>query len=65
MNMLLTLGKKIEMKAMKDYYDLYFKCNVLLLVYVFENFRNNSLQKLRIISKSLFEHNRFKLEFNA
>ena len=53
------------MKAMKDYYDLYFKCNVLLLVYVFENFRNNSLQKLRIISKSLFEHNRFKLEFNA
>ena len=50
---------------MKDYYDLYFKCNVLLLVYVFENFRNNSLQKLRIISKSLFEHNRFKLEFNA
>ena len=53
------------MKAMKDYYDLYFRCNVLALVYVLENFRNNSLQKLRIISKSLFEHTRFKLEVNA
>ena len=29
---------------MKDYYDLYLKCDVLLLVDVFEKFRNNSLK---------------------
>ena len=30
------------MKAMKDYHNLYLKCDVLLLVVVFEKFRNNS-----------------------
>ena len=30
------------MKAMKDYHNLYFKCDVLLLVDVFEKLRNNS-----------------------
>ena len=29
---------------MKDYHDLYFKCDVLLLANVFEKFRNNSLK---------------------
>ena len=29
---------------MKDYHNLYLKCNVLLLVDVFEKFRNNSLK---------------------
>ena len=29
---------------MKDYFDLYLKCDVLLLVNVCEKFRNNSLQ---------------------
>ena len=29
---------------MKDYHDLYLKCEVLLLVDVFEKFRNNSLK---------------------
>ena len=29
---------------MKDYLDLYLKCDVLLLVIVCEKFRNNSLQ---------------------
>ena len=29
-----------EMKTMKDYHDLYLKCNVLLLADVFETFRN-------------------------
>ena len=29
---------------MKDYYDLYLKCYVLLLVVVSEKFRNNSLK---------------------
>ena len=30
---------------MKDYPDLYFKCNVLLLADVFEKCRNNNLKK--------------------
>ena len=29
---------------MKDYHDLYLKCNILLLADVFEKFRNNSLK---------------------
>ena len=32
------------MKTMKDYHDLYLKCDVLLLADVFEKFRNNSLK---------------------
>ena len=32
------------MKTMKDYHDLYLKCDVLLLADVFENFENNSLK---------------------
>ena len=32
------------MKTMKDYHDLYFKCNVLLLADDFEKFRNNSVK---------------------
>ena len=35
---------KFEMKTMKDYHDLYLKCDVLLLADVFEKFRNNSLK---------------------
>ena len=38
MNMFLT------MKTMKDYHDLYLKCDVLLLFDVFEKSRNNSLK---------------------
>ena len=33
----LNVWKKFEMKTMKDYHGLYLKCNVLLLVDVFEN----------------------------
>ena len=32
------------MKTMKDYNDLYLKCDVLLLADVFEKIRNNSLK---------------------
>ena len=31
-----------EMKTMKDYHNLYLKCDNLLLTDVFEQFRNNS-----------------------
>ena len=32
------------MKTMKDYQDLYLKCDVLLLADVYEKFRNNRLK---------------------
>ena len=32
------------MKTMKDYHDLYVKCDVLLSVDVFQKFRNNGLK---------------------
>ena len=32
------------MKIMKDYHDLYLKCDALLLADVFQKFRNNSLK---------------------
>ena len=32
------------MKTMKDFHDLYLKCDVLLLADVLENVRNNSLK---------------------
>ena len=40
----LNVWNKFEMKTMKDYHELYMKCDVLLLADVFEKFRNNSLK---------------------
>ena len=40
--LILNVWKKFERETMKDYQDLYSKCNVLLLAGVFENFRNSS-----------------------
>ena len=40
----LKVWNKFEMKAMKGYYDLYFKCDALLLADVFEKFKNNILK---------------------
>ena len=34
------------MKTMKNYHDLYLKCDALLLTNVFETFRNNTLKNL-------------------
>ena len=36
------------MKKMKDYHDLYLKCEVLFVVDVFKNFRNGSLKNYRL-----------------
>ena len=41
---ILNVWNKFEMKTMKDFHDLYLKCDVLLLADVFEKFRNNSLK---------------------
>ena len=38
------------MKTMKDYHDLYLKCDVLLLADVFEKFRSNSLKNYGLCS---------------
>ena len=40
----LNVWNTFEMKTMKDYHDLYLKCDVILLVDVFEKFRNNNLK---------------------
>ena len=43
-----NVWNKFEMNKMKDYHDMYLKCDVLLLVDVFEKFRNNSLKNYRL-----------------
>ena len=40
----IKVWKKVEMKIMKDYHDLYLKCGLLLLADVFQKFRNNCLK---------------------
>ena len=44
----LNVSNKFEKKAMYDYQDLYFKCDVLLLADVFDKFRNNSLKSYEL-----------------
>ena len=44
----LNVWKKLEMKKMKDYQDLYLKYGVLLLADGFEKFRNNSFNNYRL-----------------
>ena len=48
MIMFFKVWNKFEMKTMKDYHNLYLKCDVLLLVDVFEKFRNNSFTNYRL-----------------
>ena len=38
MNMFLMFGQNFEMETMKDYHDLYLKCDILLLADMFEKF---------------------------
>ena len=40
----LKVWNKFKMKTMKDYSDLYLKCDVLLLIDLLERFRNNCLK---------------------
>ena len=40
----LNVWNKFEMKTMGDFHYLYLKCDILLLVDVFEKFKNNSLK---------------------
>ena len=41
---LLNVWNKFKMKTLKDYHDLYLKCNFLFLADVFEKFRNYGLK---------------------
>ena len=46
----LNVWNKFEMKIMKDFHDLYLKCDVLILADVFEKFRNNSLKNYGLVT---------------
>ena len=40
----LKVCNKLEMKTMKDYHDLYLKCDIFLWADIYEKFRNNSFK---------------------
>ena len=44
------------MKTMKDYDDLFLKCDVLLLLDIFEKFRNNSLKIMDYVQVVIWAH---------
>ena len=46
---LLTFVKKYKTKNIKDYYNLYLKCDVLLLAYALKNVRNISITYLELV----------------
>ena len=43
-----NVWNNFKMKKMKDYHNLYLKCDVLLLADVFEKFKDNSLKNYRL-----------------
>ena len=49
-NYVLNVWNKSEMKTMKNYHDLYLKCDVLSLTDAFEKFMNNSLKNYVLCS---------------
>ena len=51
---ILNVWNKFEMKTMKDYHDLYLKCDNLLLADVFEKIRNNGLKNYRLSPSHYF-----------
>ena len=61
----LKVWNKFGMKTIIDYRDLYLRCNVLLLVDVFEKVRNNSIKNYAFISKSLFKSTSVKMGCNT
>ena len=56
---------RFEMKAMKDYHDLYLKYDALLSAYVFEKFSNNSLKNYRLCTSRYLSAPALKLGCNA
>ena len=62
----LNVWKKLEIKTIKDFHELYLKCDVLLLADLFKKkLSKKQIKELGIMSKSLFERTRFKLGCNA
>ena len=58
-----NLKNNIEIKTMKDYHNLYLKCDVLSLGDVFEKFRTNSLKFYGLCRSR--QQTRFKLGCNV
>ena len=52
----LNVWSKFEKKRKKDFHDLYSNCDVLLLVNVFEKFRNNSLKNYGLCPSLILAH---------
>ena len=48
MKLLIKIMRTFETKNMKDYHDLYLKCDVLLLLDVPENFRTESINSFAL-----------------
>ena len=48
MNILLMFGKYLILKNMKDYHDLYLKCDVVIPGNVFENFSKESINSFEL-----------------
>ena len=42
------VSNKFEMKTVKNYHNLYLKCDALLLADVFQKFRNRNLNNYRL-----------------
>ena len=57
----LKVWNKYEMKTMKECYNFYLKCDVLLLANVFEKFRKSCLLDYGFLPYSLLECTSFKL----
>ena len=56
---------KFQFNTMKDYPDLYLKCDVLLLADVFVQCRKNSLKNYGLCPKLIFQRTSLKLGCNA